>query len=249
MDTHEIRLYTAIITTVIFLGVIVGYFAVSVIRQQRRYIALQKANAMAEISAMEKERARIAGDLHDDLGPLLSVVKFRVDHVEGIEPDEKQELDKASKQLDDLIGRLREVANNLMPSVLQRKGLFSAIEEYINSVHSTSSLRIETEDLSKTRISEEKTIHIYRIVQETIHNCLKHAQATKMNICFDEVNGSFKISCNDNGKGFDVARIQQESGGIGMRSLKNRTEMMGGRMTIDSKPGKGSRFLFEIPLN
>jgi signal transduction histidine kinase len=228
--------------------VIIVFFAVSIIRQQRRYIALQKANALAEITAMEKERARIAADLHDDLGPLLSVVKFRVDHVEVVQADEKLELDKASGQLDELIGRLREVANDLMPSILQRKGLFPAIEEYINNIQSTNALRIDMEDLSKSPVSENKIVHIYRIIQETIHNCLKHAKASRLTISFAEANGWYKISCRDDGRGFDVTQVLKDSMGIGMRSLKNRTEMLGGRMQVESKPGKGSQFIYEIPV-
>ncbi len=248
MDTQEARIYIAIIISVIVLGIIISYFAVSVIRQQKRNLALQKENALAEISAMEKERARIAADLHDDLGPVLSVIKFRVDHVEPVDEEEKKELVKASEQLDELIGRMREVANNLMPSALQRKGLTAAIEEFVGNVERTSGLQIKFDDLSKSKINEEKSIHIYRIVQETVHNCMKHSKATRMNISFEEKNGLLKIVCQDNGAGFDIARVLKESSGIGMRSLKNRSEMMGGSMVAESKQGKGSAFLFEIPV-
>ena len=123
MDAQEARIYMAVIITVVVLGIIIGYFAISVIRQQRRNMELQKANALAEISAMERERARIAIDLHDDVGPVLSVIKFRVDNANVSDAEEQEELKKASAQLDEVIARMREVSNNLMPSVLQRKGL------------------------------------------------------------------------------------------------------------------------------
>jgi signal transduction histidine kinase len=249
MDPEETRIFTAIITAVGVIGVIIGYFAVSIIRQQRRNMELQKANALAEISAMEKERERIAADLHDDLGPLMSVVKFRVDHVaEGLEGEGRNELTKASNQLDDLVSRLREVANNLMPSVLKRKGLFSAIEEYITGVERTSKLRVQLDDLTKSKMDELMTIHIYRIIQEIIHNCLKHSSASLLNISFEDNDGKLTIRTQDNGKGFDTNKINRDSKGIGMRSLNNRCAMLGGSMIVDSKPDKGTIFLFEIPL-
>lgn len=248
MDTQEARIYIAIIITVILLGIIIGFFAISIIRQQKRNLELQKANALAEISAMEKERARIAADLHDDLGPVLSVVKFRVDHVVSDESGEKEELVKASEQLDELIGRMREVANNLMPSALHRKGLISAIEEFISNASASSGIAILFEGEKDLNIGEDKSINVYRVIQEVVHNCIKHSKATKMEIELENHNGYLKITCRDNGVGFDYIKLSKESEGIGLRSIKNRTEIMDGSLVVESKPGKGSIFLLEIPI-
>lgn len=247
MDTQEARIYTAVIITVIVLGVIIGYFALSMIRQQRRNLELQKANALAEITAMEKERARIAADLHDDLGPVLSVVKFRVDNVELADPEETAELQKASQQLDELIAGLRAIANNLMPTALARKGLLGAVEEFVSNVHDSSDLEITLSVPENLAVGEDKSINIYRVIQELVHNCLKHAQATKMIIEITEKKGVLLLQCQDNGKGFDAGAVSGSSG-IGLRSIRNRTEIMGGKMTLESKPGKGTRFNVEIPV-
>lgn len=249
MDGTEARIYITIIVAVILLGIIIGYFAVSVIRQQRRNLELQKANALAEITAMEKERARIAADLHDDLGPLLSVIKFQVDHVELVDKEEKEQLTKASEHLDGLIGRMREVANNLMPSALRRKGLVTAVREFINKAEEAAgNLQVDFHCNTELNLTEEKSINIFRAMQEVVHNCMKHARATHMEIDFEQKNGTLKIMCKDNGVGFDYAQMSKESSGIGLRSIKNRTEIMGGSLTVESKPGKGSAFLFEIPV-
>jgi two-component system NarL family sensor kinase len=248
MDTQEARIYITIIITCLLLGTIIIYFTISVIRQQRRNLELQKANALAEISAMEKERARIATDLHDDLGPVLSVVKFRVDHATSSDEDEKEELVKASEQLDELIARMREVANNLMPSALHRKGLISAVEEFTRNVSDSSGLGITFTTGEELNVTEEKSINIYRVIQEVVHNCMKHAKASRLEIIFEEKNGFLKILCRDNGIGFDYSGTAGQGTGIGLRSIKNRTEIMGGNMTVESKPGKGTAFLFEIPI-
>lgn len=250
MDGTEARIYITIIVAVILLGIIIGYFAVSVIRQQRRNLELQKANALAEITAMEKERARIAADLHDDLGPLLSVIKFQVDHVELVDKDEKEQLTKASEHLDGLIGRMREVSNNLMPSALRRKGLVTAVQEFISKAEEASgTLHVDFHcNAELNHLPEEKSINIFRAMQEVVHNCMKHAKATHMQIDFEQKNGTLKIMCRDNGVGFDYAQMSRESGGIGLRSIRNRTEIMGGSLIVESKQGKGSVFLFEIPV-
>lgn len=248
MDAQEARIYVAIIISVIVVGVIIIYFALSVIRQQRRNLELQKANALAEITAMEKERARIAADLHDDLGPVLSVIKFRVDHVELVEEEEKRELEKASAQLDDVIARMREVANNLMPSALQRKGLVTAISEFISNAEGGSGVRILFDHPDMPGVDENKSINIYRIVQEVVHNCLKHAKASRLDIHFGLRQEMLTITCRDNGVGFDPVKTSRESEGIGLRSLRNRTAMMDGNLTIETKKGKGTIFLFEIPM-
>ncbi len=248
MDPKEAGIYIAIIITVIVLGIIISFFAISIIRQQKRNLALQKANILAEISVMEKERSRIAADLHDELGPVLSVIKFQVDYAVQSEQVERKELGKASEQLDEMIERMREIANNLMPSALHRKGLVVALEEYIGKVESAGKLKIHLEYPNKLDLAEYKAIHVYRTIQEIIHNCVKHAKADNMDIRLERKDGYLTILCRDNGTGFDYPKLSKESEGIGLSSLKNRTEIMGGSLVVESKPGKGSAFLFEIPI-
>ena len=131
MDPEETRIYTVVLIISVTLGVIITYFVVSIIRQQRRNLELQKAAIRAELNAMEKERARIAADLHDELGPILSVIKFTVDNVETTDASDKELLERASHHLDDMIGKLREIANNLVPGALHRKGLMKAVGEFV----------------------------------------------------------------------------------------------------------------------
>ncbi len=247
MDPQEARIYFAVIAAVLVVGIIIGYFAVSVIRQQRRNLELQKANALAEISAMEKERARIAGDLHDDVGPVLSTVKFRIDYAVSVESGAKEELAIASQQLDDLSARMREVANNLMPSALLRKGLVGAVKEFAVNASESSGIAISFIAPDNIRISEEKGVNIYRIIQEIVHNSLKHADAKLIEIIFTDKGDDLEILCRDNGNGFDYSSMIGESGGLGLRSISNRTDIMGGKLRVESKPGKGTAFLFTIP--
>jgi two-component system, NarL family, sensor kinase len=248
MDSQEARIFIAIVIAVLVLAAIIIYFAISMIRQQRRNLELQKANVLAEISAMEKERARIAADLHDELGPVMSVIKFRVDDASQSDKVEQEQLSKASEQLDGLIGRMREIANNLMPRALQRKGLVTAVDEYISKMQDTVKIKFSFEHPDKVELPEDKAIHVYRALQEVIHNCIKHSGADTMEIRMEKKPASVSIFCRDNGKGFDHEKIGHEATGIGLGSLKNRTEILGGTMILESKPGKGTAFLFDIPV-
>lgn len=248
MDTQETNIFTAIIITAIVLGIIIGYFIISMIRQQKRNLALQKAQVLAEISAMENERSRIAADLHDELGPLLSVIKFQVDY--GSQNGEQGivELNKASEQLDSLIGRMREIANNLMPSALHRKGLITAVEEFVGKIENTGKLKITFEHPGDTGLSAGTSIQVYRILQEIIHNCLKHAAAAHLLIRVEKEKNQLKIFCRDDGKGFNYEEVSGELSGLGLNSLRNRTMMLGGKLTAESKPGLGTAYLIILPI-
>jgi two-component system NarL family sensor kinase len=249
MDTQEARIFIAIVISSILLGVIIFYFALTMIRQQKRNLALQKANIIAEFHAMEKERSRIAADLHDDLGPVMSVVKFQVDHAKHSAVVEKEELEKASESLDVMIERMREIANNLMPSVLQRKGLIPALQEFFGKAETAGKLVIHFEYKENIQLNEDQQLQIYRTLQELIHNCIKHANATTIDVMITEERGELNLFYTDNGIGFDVERTNKVATGIGLRSLRNRTQILGGEMTVESKVGKGTAFLFRLPLH
>ena len=222
---------------------------VLIIRQQRKNIELQKANAMVEISAMEKERARIAADLHDDLAPVLAVIKFRINNILSLPKDELDELNKASNHIDDIIVRLREVSNNLLPTVLQRKGVGAAIEEFLSTIKTANNLKIEVRNPDiVSELKEDKGIQIFRIAQESVNNCIKHANSKSMQIIFRRNKNMLTMICQDNGIGIDLTKDFDQFSGRGLISMRNRTELMGGSLIIESEKGKGTILQFEIPI-
>ncbi len=250
MDAQEEKIYLAVIISVLVVGSILAYLSIIIFRQQRKTLELQKANAIAEITAMEKERARIAADLHDDLGPVLSVIKFRIDGAtpNNVEPEIQTELKTASKELDEVIEKLREVAHNLLPAVLQKKGPIPAIEDFIYQMGFLNGLKTDIEYPSALTFREDQGIQIYRIVQEAVNNCIKHAGATKMQIIFREYKDHVKLFCQDNGKGIEIKDSYPVHSGRGLQSMKNRIELMGGSLNIESKMGVGTILIFEIPV-
>lgn len=249
MDTQEAKTFTLVLIICITLGTIIAYFIFSIIRQNSRTRKLQKSVVLAELTAMEKERARIATDLHDDVSPLLSVVKFQVDSVETASPDEAEQLQQASRYIDDILHRVREISNNLMPSSLLQKGLTIAIREYISRVEEGSGMRISLTYDENLQLREELYANIYRIVQEVIHNCRKHAKAQEMIVKLEKHGALLHIFIRDNGIGFNAKEILRHSHGIGLQSLNNRAKVLGGTMVVESEAGNGTAFLFKIPLN
>src|SRR6201996_8958532 len=127
----------------IIIAVIIIYFFVSIIRYHRRYMRLQREKIFAEITIRENERKRIANDLHDSLGPLLSAVKLNISSVDIENPADQDILDKTAVYLDEIIGSMRRISHDLLPNTLERKGLLEAIREFIHQMNTKQSVHIE----------------------------------------------------------------------------------------------------------
>ncbi len=249
MDASETSFYTAVLIASIVLLLIVGYFIVTIIRQQKRNKELYKSKILAEISTLEKERGRIAADLHDEIGPVLSSVKLRMNCLQIASDEDKEELERINQHVDDIIKRMRDISNDLMPSVLERKGLIAAMNEFIENISKPDKLKIYLHDGNIPALANEKAIHLYRMFQEIIHNTVKYSEASELNIKIIIKNKTLVLSSKDDGVGFDYINALKEGSGFGLRNLLSRTEVLNGEMFVDTKPGKGTEYIFEIPVN
>lgn len=247
MDTHETSVYTAILITGVTLGIILLFFITTMLLQHRRNISLYKAKVRAEVTTLEKERSRIAADLHDDLGPLLAAVKFKISSIDTSAEDAVL-LEEANQRLDTIIERVREISNDLVPGTLQRKGVFHAIEEFVGSISGTTPLKISFHHDGKVELSSEQAVNIFRMVQEIVHNTLKHAKAGTLHIEIRSSPQLLVLETTDDGIGYDNAGRHGQQQGRGLLNLQNRTEMMGGSLHTETAPGKGTRYLVELPL-
>ncbi len=248
MDTQETKIYTTVLIAALVLAVIIGYFFISIIRQQRRTLALQKQSVQLQITALEGDRARIAADLHDELGPMLSAVKMKINSFELTDEEDKIEIEKTNGHIDAMLQRMRQISFNLMPNTLLRKGLITAIEEFIAYTAKSSPLQIELIAENTLQLSEEKTINMYRIIQEIIHNTIKHSGATRLVLQLETKKEQLILHTADNGTGFDPDKPAGITTGIGLKNLSSRTDMMKGQMFTQTAKGKGTSYTFEIPL-
>lgn len=248
MDTQEKELYNSILMAVAVLAAIILYFVISIVRQQRRYRKLAQQKINAEITTLENERRRIAADLHDEVGPLLSAVKLQINHIEAADEDEQALIEKSSSHIDDIIRKMREISNDLLPNVLVRKGLAPAIKDFIGKLKAATSVQIDFQHNDPLRFDTATEVNMYRIVQEIIHNSIKHSQAKNLHIRLHMAEKLVRLSTEDDGVGFDYNEMRKTKGGLGLLNLQSRTDVMGGDFSFESGKGKGTKYLFEIPL-
>lgn len=246
MDPRETKIFLAVVILVIAIGIIIYYFFYSIKKQHKQILELKLQNMTAELNSIEKDRTRIAADLHDQLSPMLSAVKFRVSSFELQEEEDKQQQQLTDAHLGEVIQQLRTIAFNLMPATLKRKGLKAALSEFSTYVSHRDQLVIQL-DADDVALSEEQSIHLYRIVQEIVHNTVKHANATLLRIRLYQENEKIILSSKDNGRGFDYQQKLSEGGGFGLRNLLSRTDVLGGELYIDSQTGRGTAYTIELP--
>jgi two-component system, NarL family, sensor kinase len=249
MDTEEKEFYDAVLIAASIIGFIMLYFIVSMILQHRKSRRLSKDRILAEIKTLENERRRIASDLHDEIGPLLSTVKFQIAHLDA-DTDEMQHLIRSSgKHIDTIIQRMREISTNLMPYMLERKGLVWAIQDFINRVKQNGTLKIVFKHRLNKRLTADIELNVYRIVQEILHNTIKHAKANLLMIVLEENDEVLRLQTTDDGIGFDFQEIIKQNSGLGLLNLQSRIEVMKGTVRIPSpNNGKGVTYTFEIPV-
>ena len=245
MDTKVLNI-TILLSIVI--SIIIIYFFVSIIRYHRRYMRLQRERIFAEITTRETERKRIAGDLHDSLGPLLSAVKLNISSVDIPNASDREVLDKTGRHLDEIIGSLRRISYDLLPNTLERKGLSEAIREFVGQMNGKKNINIQLYIVKEIRVPKEKEIHIFRMIQEIVHNTIKHADAKTLQIGMSAEGGNLLFLAKDDGRGFDKEKELNRSNGLGLKSLESRCEILNGVLSLESKPGAGTNYFIKIPL-
>ncbi len=240
-------MFNVVYIATIIVAIIIVFFVYSIIIQQKKVVAWQQARIAAEINTLEAERKRIAGDLHDELGPMLSAIKLQINHLEPEDETETAVLEKSSKQIDNIIQRFREISYDLLPNTLVRKGFINATHEYIGKLKILHPLAIDfnTNDFSLT---SEREVNLYRVIQEIMQNTIKHARATFLNINIIKKDKSIFLQTKDDGIGFNYSEKSLEAKGVGLLSLQSRAQLLGGQLVVHTQPGNGTTFEIEIPL-
>jgi signal transduction histidine kinase len=247
MDTHETKVYIALLIVAGFLGIFLLFFIITIMRHQRRNQALHKEKISAEINTQEKERTRISSDLHDDLGPMLSAVKLLINDLELATTEDRETLTKANNYIDGVLLQLRTISNDLVPQALGRKGLVVAVDEFISELNEKRPMQVVFNYSGDLAIPPTQGIHLYRIIHEVIHNADKHAGASAMKISLDVKNEKLILSLQDNGCGFDAKDLVTVQKGLGLKNIMSRVETLKGNIYIDSEPQKGTGYTIEIP--
>lgn len=205
-------------------------------------------------SIQDNERKRIAQDIHDHVGSVLSAAKLQLSGLEELKgqltDDQKQKYGSAMTLMDQAAEELRNISHNLMPATLSRLGLVAALRGLFEKISGYSGLIINFNAHGfEKRIDEPIEINIYPMVLELINNVVKHARATEATVQLIRYPEYINISVEDNGNGFETKDLTVRQNGIGMRNLMSRVEFLKGTMNIDSVEGKGTTVMIDIPMN
>lgn len=199
----------------------------------------------------EIERKRIARDLHDGLGGLLSGVKLSFNNLKGnivLPARHLKDFDHAISMLDKSIIELRRVAHSMMPETLVKFGLKDALSDFCDALNAAVSMNVKFQFFGEfKRMEQNIEIGSYRIVQELINNAVKHAEADELIVQMMQEANRLSLVVQDNGKGFDLAFVKQAKG-MGLNSVKTRVDALNGRIDIYSELNKGSEFTIEFDL-
>tara|TARA_Y100000815_G_scaffold275136_2_gene311766 strand:- start:21859 stop:23745 length:1887 start_codon:yes stop_codon:yes gene_type:complete len=206
----------------------------------------------AMIAGQEKERQRIANDLHDNLGSLLATIKMHFQSLKGENRpgvDNAMVVNKTDGLIDEAYQKVRQIAHARYAGVPAQEGLLPAVKNFAKKVSLVNNLYINVEDHGmEGRLENSLEINLFRIVQELITNIIKHAGASNATIHLTHHDNDINIMVEDNGKGFDVNNIRP-SEGMGIHSIEKRVEHMGGSVTVDSAPGRGTTIIIDIPVS
>jgi signal transduction histidine kinase len=229
------------------LGIIILYFIASLIRHQRINVKLNQEKVEAEIITLENERRRIAADLHDEVGPMLSGIKLMISSLEVDNESDRDRIGKVKDYIDHSIQRMRDISNNLLPAILEKRGILEALHQLFLEYQKVHGIMIQFSYDENITLSSQRQLHLYRILQEILHNTIKHAQAKTLRVEFLKNTKSISLYTEDDGKGFDIQDRSQKGKGLGMRNLHSRAELLSGNLYIESVPSKGTRITLNFP--
>jgi len=257
--TNEILVY--IIAGVSVMFIVVGIVIIYIILSQRRHIKQQlkmqemKSQHQKDIfksvmATQEKERKRIAKNLHDEIGTSLSATGLMLSQVCNIGTAENQATINIIQQtIDEVISETRRVVNDLSPSVLVKFGLFAELDDLTKLINESANIKltIQSNINKEARLSSELELTLYRVIKEFCNNTLKYAKASTISLSIHLSNSEFiKVQIEDNGVGFNFDTIKKN--GHGLKNMESRIYLMGGKSELISKVGAGTKLKIELPL-
>lgn len=223
--------------------------------REQKIKQLEQEKQLSAVDAMlrgqEAERSRLARDLHDGLGGMLSGVRQTITTMKGnqiITEGSALAFNRALEMLDTSISELRRVARNMMPEALMKFGLKDALQDYCDTLNEPGGLKVQYQTFGlEKRLPESTEVIIFRVVQELLNNVVKHAGATHVLVQLVQDQERFHLTVEDNGKGFDPVALEKAPG-IGWLNIRSRVDYLGGTLDLRSKPGGGTAVEIEFGL-
>lgn len=248
---QQLQFYAVLIGITMILGTVLILFVVMLSKvQQRKKAEFNRLNLLAEVTAQEKDRARITFQLHEDFGATLSAIRMGISSFQLQHPDDRLQQEQYKEFIDDLITKIRTIALDFLPGTIQQKWLAAALREFLQAIQKEQDavdIILDVED-ELPELSEYKTINLYRIVQEIVYNTLKHAQASILLITLKYSDRRVLLTTQDNGIGFNYRQEIERQKGLGLHNMSNRILLLNGTIDVLSEPGKGTLYMIQVPL-
>jgi len=242
----------------VFIIIFVAYYQQKQAQQQLALKELQGQHRRELMAAtfrgQEEERKRLAEDLHDGIGTMLSVTKMSLNQLERqMNGDATMrtslQVQKTRAMIDETMTNVRRISRDLVPTTLERFGLLPALEELADRA-TDGELQVHLDcPESIADLPPALTLMLYRIGQELVNNAIRHARARHITIQLYCVSNEIRMSVLDDGVGFDFDAIMEDKlGGLGLRNIESRLSVMNGHATFDVAPGRGSRIHIQVRL-
>ncbi len=210
---------------------------------------LQRQRFGAVIEAEENERMRVAKDLHDGLGQLISTAKLGLTAITPGQDAQARLLSNSIQVLEQATQEVRSIAHNLMPAALTERGLVVALEDMIQKINEARLLDVKLlASIGEDRLPTNVEIAVYRVVQEALNNMLRHSKADRIFVSLQREGKSLHLSLTDNGVGFDRGMVTQ-SKGLGWKNIFSRIALLNGTIDVDSRPGAGTSITIQLAVS
>ncbi|PKK37257.1 hypothetical protein BWI96_07885 [Siphonobacter sp. SORGH_AS_0500] len=211
---------------------------------QLQLLRVKETQYRVEMQTRHEERERMARDLHDKMGALLSAIRLNVGLLKKMSSENMKDVfDQTDQMLLLASEECRNIAHNIYPAALLQLGLLEMITEMYGQIESPK-FTIHSEGFEKDRLETVMEVTLYSIIQETINNIFKHAEAKEVTIQLTWYKKQINLIIEDDGRGFEPSLVKKR--GMGLQSMKRRVAIMNGKMEIDSKPGRGTIILVKI---
>lgn len=214
---------------------------------QKKEAAMMRERSSALLEGQEKERRRLAMELHDGIGQMLTVIRFKISALDGQEQFQKE----TKALLDDTISEVRRISNNVMPNVLLDFGLESALKTLCSNTSKYTGIQVVFDFIQGTdlNINFESSLSLYRIAQEALNNAVKYAEAAHVSIEIRLEENDIFMEIRDDGKGFDTEEYSRKGKlSNGIKNMMERVRLLQGRFAIHSSPTEGTQIKVQIPL-
>lgn len=205
----------------------------------------EKRHVAAILEGQEQERSRIAKDLHDGLGQMLTALKM---NIRLTQIDEKH-VANLYRQIDEAIQESVRISENILPAKLRDFDLATCLKSLCNGINTASEIPVSFESHGEpARINQNQKVNLYRITQEAVNNAIKHSQAELISVQLNEEDDFIQLTIEDDGRGFSTGATFDQSVHHGLANMRERAEIMGGSLTIESDENRGTLIIVEVPL-